>query len=114
MGSRAPWPRVPGNAGEDVRLSEQANLVAELTANAMRLTLNAQLALTGELVAFLVTREGMRREQVISMITKLADTIGSSIDDRAEPGAHSLLLMPLREHAEALRRIAADLDAGTA
>jgi hypothetical protein len=91
-------------------VSEDQQQVRDFTANAMRLTLNAQLALTGELVAFLVTREGMRREQVITMITKLADTIGSSIVEGSSSDSPSVLLMPLREHADALRKIVSDLE----
>jgi hypothetical protein len=89
-------------------VDQQPKLASEMAAAAIRTALAAQLALTGELVAALVANGGLTKQEAAEMINKLADTISSSLES-SPSDLQAVFLAPMREHAEALRNIAADL-----
>jgi len=89
-------------------VDEQAKLVAEFAATAMRLVFTAQLAFAGQLISALVASGVMSKPQAMDLITKLADTITSPLD-QASSNLPAMLTKPVRQHAQALQNIAADL-----
>jgi hypothetical protein len=84
---------------QDLQAAESVNVSVELA-------LNAQLAFIGQLISTLIASSVISAEQAVEMLTKLADTITSSLN---RPGSdlQAIRTKPIREHAE--RELAADL-----
>jgi hypothetical protein len=89
-------------------MAAELELWAQTAANSTRLALTAQLALAGQLASVLVASGALSAQQASEMLTKIADMISASVDDAATD-LQSVLIAPVREHADALRRLASDL-----
>ena len=81
---------------------------AELTAAAMRFVLTSQLTLAGELIAALMRAGSLSLDGAADAMNNAADAITSPLD--RSPGARqALLVRAVLEHANELRKMAADL-----
>ena len=69
-------------------VDEQAKLAAELAATGMRLALTAELAFAGQLISALVAGGVLSKQEAVDLITKLADTITSSLPICCSCSAH--------------------------
>jgi len=87
---------------------EQDLRSAELISTGVGLALGAQLAFAGQLLATLVGKGVLSREEATRLLTKVADTIAESL---GEPGSdlQAVTRKSLQDHAEALRKLATDL-----
>jgi hypothetical protein len=89
-------------------MAADLELWAETAANSTRLALTAQLAFAGQLASVLVAAGALSAHPASEMLTKIADMIDASVEDGATD-LQSILIAPVREHADALRRLAGDL-----
>jgi hypothetical protein len=89
-------------------MTDQATGPAESVSFGIGLSLGAQLAFAGQLLSTLIANKLISEEQAKELLTKVADTITSSLDQPASD-FQALAKKPLLEHAEALRKLAADL-----
>jgi hypothetical protein len=89
-------------------MADQATGPVELVSFGMGLSLGAQLAFAGQLLSMLIANKSISEEHAKELLTKVADTITTSLDQPASD-LEALAKKPLLEHAEALRKLAADL-----
>ena len=89
-------------------MSEELELWARTAANSTRLALTAQVALVGQLASALVAGGALSAQDASEMIEKIADVISSSADQHTTD-LQAVMITPIREHAEALRRVAGDV-----
>ena len=88
-------------------MAEELELWARTAATSTRLALTAHVALVGQLASALVAG-GALSAQESDMIEKIADVISSSADQHTTD-LQAVMITPIREHAEALRRVAGDV-----
>ena len=81
-------------------MAEELELWARTAATSTRLALTAQVALVGQLASALVAGGALSQ--------KIADVISSSADQHTTD-LQAIMITPIREHAEALRRVAGDV-----
>lgn len=89
-------------------MTDQATGPAESVSFGIGLSLGAQLAFAGQLLSTLIANKTDYPKSGQELLTKVADTITSSLDQPASD-FQALAKKPLLEHAEALRKLAADL-----
>jgi hypothetical protein len=85
--------------------------LAELASFGVALSLGAQLAFGGQLLSTLIANQCLSKEQAGKLLKKIADTITTSLD-QPKTDLQAVAKKPLREHAEALKKLAADLSLG--
>jgi hypothetical protein len=89
-------------------MAEELELWARTAATSTRLALTAQVALVGQLASALVAGGALSAKDASEMIEKIADVISSSADQHTTD-LQAVMITPIREHAEALRRVAGDV-----
>ena len=89
-------------------MAEELELWARTAATCTRLALTAQVALVGQLASALVAGGALSAQDASEMIEKFADVISSSADQHTTD-LQAVMVTPIREHAEALRRVAGDV-----
>ena len=72
------------------------------------LSLLAGGVIGGQLLSMLIANQCLSKEQAGELLKKIADTITTSLD-QPTTDLQAVAKKPLREHAEALRKLAADL-----
>jgi len=91
--------------------ADELKLAAELAATSLRFALAPQLAFAGQLMSMLVASGVVSNDEAADMVAELADTIATSLN-LPSSDFQAILIHPMREHAEALRKIASDLKGG--
>ena len=89
--------------------ADEVKFAAEFAATSLRFALTPQLAFVGQLLSALVTSGVMSKDEAADVISELADTIASPLNEPASD-FQAILINPVREHAEALRKLASDLN----
>ncbi|HEY4858843.1 MAG TPA: hypothetical protein VII14_02775 [Xanthobacteraceae bacterium] len=89
-------------------MADQDTHLAEQVSFGVALSLGAQLAFGGQLLSTLIANQCLSKEQAGELLKKIADTITTSLDQPTSD-LQAVAKKPLREHAEALRKLAADL-----
>ena len=89
-------------------MAEELELWARTAATSTRLALTAQVALVGQLASALVAGGALSAQDASEMIEKIADVISSSADQHTTD-LQAVMITPIREHAEALHRVAGDV-----
>ena len=92
-------------------MADQDTHLAELASFGVALSLGAQLAFGGQLLSTLIANQCLSKEQAGELLKKIADTITTSLD-QPTTDLQAVAKKPLREHAEALRKLAAYLSLG--
>jgi hypothetical protein len=92
-------------------MADQDTDLAKLLSFGVALSLGAQLAFGGQLLSTLIANQYLSKEQAGELLKKIADTITTSLDQPASD-LQAVAKKPLREHADALRKLAADLSLG--
>jgi hypothetical protein len=89
-------------------MTKETRITVEFAAQALSLSLTAELALVGALISALLRTKALSLEDAATMLNDAADQIGSPLD-RAPSDTQAIVLAPLRRHCDALRDLAKQL-----
>jgi hypothetical protein len=88
--------------------TSESKIAAEIAAQASSLVLASQISLIGNLISALAKSKAISLEDAAAVLTNTAEQI-SSPASRSVSELHDILVAPLRDHCDQLRKLAEKL-----